>query len=40
MEKWDFAKTISYEDVLNEVSKLEIHLRDNKESDLSQLNGQ
>ena len=34
--KWDFAKTISYEDVLNEVSELEIHLRDDKESDLSQ----
>ena len=36
VEKWDFAKTISYEDVLNEVSELEIHLRDDKESDLSQ----
>ena len=39
VEKWDFAKTISYEDVLNEVSELEIHLRDDKESDLSQWNG-
>ena len=36
VEKRDFAKTISYEDVLNEVSELEIHLRDDKESDLSQ----
>lgn len=36
VEKQNFAKTISYEDVLNEVSELEIHLRDDKESDLSQ----
>ena len=36
VEKWDFAKTIYYEDVLNEVSELEIHLRDDKEYDLSQ----
>lgn len=35
-EKRDFAKTIYYEDVLNEVSDLELHLRDEKESDLSQ----
>ena len=35
-EKRDFAKTIYYEDVLNEVSDLELHLRDDKESDLSQ----
>ena len=35
-EKRDFAKTIYYEDVLNEVSDLELHIRDDKESDLSQ----
>ena len=35
-EKRDFAKTIYYEDVLNEVSDLELYLRDDKESDLSQ----
>ena len=35
-EKRDFTKTISYDEVLNEVSELEVHLRDDKESDLSQ----
>ena len=35
-DKRDVAKTIYYEDVLNEVSDLELHLRDDKESDLSQ----
>ena len=35
-EKRDFTKTIYYEDVLNEISDLEFHLRDDKESDLSQ----
>ena len=35
-EKREVAKTIYYEDVLNEISDLEFHLRDDKESDLSQ----
>ena len=35
-DKRDFTKTMYYEDVLNEISDLELHLRDDKESDLSQ----
>ena len=35
-DKRDVTKTIYYEDVLNEVSDLELHLSDDKESDLSQ----